>query len=68
LGWFAALVVKASNPSWIGQWVFGKVEDGKQDKIWGSFTNVTLALSGVQNMGTPAEGPFTVTKKEIKIK
>lgn len=66
-GWFAGRVVKASNPAWVGLWLFGKVEDGTPDKIWGSFTDETSALAGVQAMSDPADGPFTVTKKNIKV-
>lgn len=67
LGWFAGRVVKASNPAWVGLWIFAKVEDGTPDKIWGSFTDETSALNGVATMGTPVDGPFTVTKKNIKV-
>jgi hypothetical protein len=66
--YFAGRVVKASNPSWINLWVFGKIENGTPDKIWGSFTDETTALAGVESMSTPADGPFNVTKKDIKIK
>lgn len=67
-GYFAGRVMKASNPAWVGLWLFGKVENGTPDKIWGSFTDETTALAGVESMSTPADGPFTITKKDIKIK
>lgn len=66
-GWFAGRVVKASNPAWVGLWLFAKVEDSTPDKIWGSFTDETTALNGVQAMSDPADGPFNVTKKDIKV-
>lgn len=68
LGWFAGRVVKASNPAWVNQWIFAKVEDGSPDKIWGSFTDEATARAGVAAMATPADGPFTVTKKNIQVK
>ncbi len=66
-GWFAGRVTKASNPSWVGLWLFAKVNDGTPDKIWGSFTDESTALNGVASMGTPIDGPFDITKKDIKI-
>jgi hypothetical protein len=69
LGWFAGRVKTASNPAWVGQWLFGKVEnDGGSDKIWGSFTDETTAKNGVKNMTSPADGPFSFTKGELKIR
>ncbi|MBP9718965.1 MAG: hypothetical protein KBD46_00685, partial [Candidatus Levybacteria bacterium] len=68
LGWFAGRVVKASNPAWVGLWLFGKVEDNGPDKVWGSFTDETTAKAEVAAMSTPADGPFPVTKKDIKVK
>ncbi len=67
-GYFAGRVVKASNPGWVGLWLLAKVEDGSPDKIWGSFTDEATALNGVQTMSTPADGPFNITKKKIRIK
>lgn len=66
-GYFAGKVVKASNPTWVNQWLFGKVVDNGNsgDQIWGSFTDMASALDGVSNMSNPADGPFTVTKKNI---
>lgn len=68
-GYFAGKVVKASNPAWVNQWLFGKVVDNGNsgDQIWGSFTDMTSAQNGVENMSNPADGPFTVTKKNITV-
>lgn len=66
-GWFAGRVVKASNPAWVGLWLFGKVQDNGPDKVWGSFTDQATAEAGVQAMSVPADGPFNVTKKNIKV-
>lgn len=56
--WFAGKVWQASNPSWVGQWLFGKVNDAAPKKIWGSFATQTNALNGVASMATPVDGPF----------
>ena len=56
--WFAGRVWQASNPSWVGNWLFAKVNDSSPKRIWGSFTTKTAAESGVSTMGTPADGPF----------
>ncbi len=58
--YFAGKVAQASNPSWVGQWLFAKVKDGSPDQIWGSFTTKTLAEAGVSAMTSPADGPFNV--------
>ncbi len=56
--WFAGRVWQASNPSWVGNWLFAKVNDSSPKRIWGSFTTQLAAESGVSSMGTPADGPF----------
>lgn len=56
--WFAGRVWQASNPSWVGNWLFAKVNDSSPKRIWGSFTTKVAAESGVSSMGTPADGPF----------
>jgi hypothetical protein len=58
-GWFAGKVFQASNPSWVGQWLFVKVNDSSTKKIWGSFTSQAAAQAGVLGMTDPADGPFT---------
>lgn len=71
IGWFAAKVVKASNPAWVNLWVFGKVEDNEKptpDRVWGSFTDQATAEAGVAAGSDPGDGPFTVTKGNIKVK
>lgn len=60
-GWFAGKVWQASNPAWVGQWLFAKVNDSSPKRIWGSFTTKAAAESGVSSMGTPADGPFNTT-------
>ena len=60
-GYFAGIVTSASNHSWVGQWLFGEVQNGHPDLIWGSFTSEANAINGVQNMTSPADGPFIVT-------
>ncbi|MCR4326203.1 MAG: hypothetical protein NUV52_00935 [Candidatus Roizmanbacteria bacterium] len=69
-GWFAGEVVKASNPAWVGQWLFAKVSDNKpaSDEIWGSFTDMATAQNGVANMLSPADGPFAEIKGNIIVK
>jgi hypothetical protein len=67
-GYFAGVVTKASNPSWVGQWLFAKVQDNSPDKIWGSFTDKTTAQNGVTNMTSPVDGPFNVTKGNLEVK
>jgi hypothetical protein len=67
-GWFAGRVTSASNPSWVGQWLFAKVEDNHPDKIWGDFTTQTAAENGVDNKLTPASGPFDVTKGNLSVR
>jgi hypothetical protein len=66
-GWFAGEVVSASNPAWVGNWLFAKVEDNAPDKIWGDFTDQATAENGVRNKLTPGSGPFNVTKGNIKV-
>jgi hypothetical protein len=65
--WFAGKVHDASNMLWNGLWLFGKVQDGKPDMIWGSFTDEANAVNGAKSMGTPSDGPFNVTKGNLKI-
>ena len=67
-GYFAGVVTSASNHSWVGQWLFGKVQNGHTDLIWGSFTTQTNAMNGVQNMTSPADGPFNVTQGNLKVR
>lgn len=66
-GWFAGVVTKASNPAWVGLWLFAKTEDATPDKIWGSFTDQTTAQNGVASMTDPGDGPFTITKGYVKV-
>jgi hypothetical protein len=66
--YFAGVVTRASNPAWVGQWLFAKVEDNNPDKIWGSFTNEATATAGVENMTNPADGPFTVNRGNIRVR
>lgn len=65
--YFAGKVTHASNPSWVGQWLFAKVEDNNPDKIWGSFTSQTAAVNGVDIMSDPTDGPFSVTSGSISV-
>lgn len=65
--WFAGVVTKAKNPAWVGNWLFAKVEDNSPDKVWGSFTTKTTAENGVNAMSTPTDGPFSITKGNIKV-
>ena len=65
--WFAGVVTKASTHSWVGQWLFAKVQNGSPDTIWGSFTDQTTAQNGVASMTSPADGPFNVTKGNVKV-
>lgn len=66
--WFAGKVTFASNPSWVGNWLFAKVADNSPDKIWGSFTTQSAALTGVSNMTNPGDGPFRVTNGNLEVK
>jgi hypothetical protein len=66
-GWFAGVVTKASDPSWVGNWLFAKVTDGTPDQISGSFTSESAAKAGVTAMTNPADGPFNVTKGNIEL-
>lgn len=66
--WFAGVVTKASNPSWVNNWLFVKVKDASPDQISGSFTDQTTAQNGVTAMTLPTDGPFTVTKGNLKVK
>jgi hypothetical protein len=67
--WFAGRVTRASNPSWVGNWVFVKVHDGGSsgDQIWGSFTDQTTAKMGVAAMTNPTDGPFAVTSGNLVV-
>jgi hypothetical protein len=70
--WFGALVTDASETSWVGNWVFVKTHDGGEpatgvDQVWGSFVNETIAQNGVATMGTPGDGPFTVTEGNLQV-
>jgi len=68
-GYFAGEVTKASNQAWVGNWLFGEVQNGHPYKIWGSFTDQTTAQNGVDTMtSSPVDGPFTVTQGEIFIR
>lgn len=67
-GWFAGEVTKASNPAWVGLWLFAKVIDGEPDMIWGSFTDETTAKTGVDAMSDPSSGPFAIIKGNLKVK
>jgi hypothetical protein len=66
-GWFAGVVTKASDPLWVGNWLFAKVTHGTPDKISGSFTSESAAKAGVSAMTNPADGPFDVTKGSIQL-
>ncbi len=65
--WFAGVVTSATNPSWVGQWLFAKVSDGMPDKLSDSFTTETTALNGVANKTNPADGPFNVLSGDLKV-
>lgn len=65
--WFAGPVSGASNSSWNGQWLFGKIVDGHPDKISGSFTDQTTAVNGVINMATPSDGPFNAISSSVRV-
>jgi len=66
-GYFTGVITKASNKSWVGQWLFAKVQNGKPDMIWGSFTTQSGGQNGVTNMSSPADGPFNVTNGNLKV-
>ncbi len=66
-GYFAGVVTSASNPSWVGNWLFGKAVENHPDQVWGSFTTQTAAMDGVDNMTNPGDGPFTVTKGHVDV-
>ncbi len=63
--WFAGRVTHASDPSWVGQWLFAKVEHNP-DRIWGDFTSEAAAKAGVAAMTNPPSGPFN-TQGHINI-
>lgn len=65
--YFAGPVTSASNPAWVGQWLFAKAEDDSPDKIWGSFTTQTAAIAGAQNASSPSDGPFNVIRGDVYI-
>lgn len=65
--WFAGVVTRASNSDWLGQWLFAKVHDNSPDQISGSFTTQAIAEAGVNAMSQPADGPFDVTKGNLKV-
>jgi|GEM_PF-3599145 len=65
--YFAGKVTDSSVPAFVGNWVFVKVQKGATQNIWGSFTDQTSALNGVQNKSNPADGPFAVTSGTIHI-
>lgn len=67
--WFAGKVTKASDPSWVGKWVFVKVHDGgtSGDMVSGSFTDEATAKLGVATMANPADGPFAVTSGDLVV-
>jgi hypothetical protein len=65
--WFAGKVTSASQPSWVGQWLFAKVVDNSPDMIWGSFTSQATAENGVTSMSDPADGPFNVTSGNVTV-
>lgn len=65
--YFAGQVTDSNVNSFIGNWVFVKVEKGGSQNIWGSFTSQSAALLGVQNMTNPGDGPFAVTAGTIHI-
>lgn len=68
--YFAGRVFAASQRSWVGNWLHGKVHDGRLprgagDQIWGSFTDRTTALNGCTGAGDPPDGPFAVTRGRL---
>jgi hypothetical protein len=65
--WFAGVVTRATNPSWVGKWLFVKVTDGSPGNISGSFTTESAAKAGVSAMTNPADGPFNVTRGSIEL-
>ncbi len=71
--WFAGRVSSSTVPSYVGNWLFAKVQDngepGKNvDKVWGSFTTEAAAKAGVEAMSTPTDGPFTITSGNLQVK
>jgi hypothetical protein len=66
--WFAGRVDRSKNGKFNGNWLLAKVENGKPDKISGSFTTELLAKAGVSAKLNPSDGPFNVTKGNIQIK
>jgi hypothetical protein len=68
-GYFAGVVTKAKNPTYVGKSLFVKVEDNHPDKIWGSFTaDAATAKNGVDNKLNPADGPFVVTHGDLRVR
>lgn len=67
-GYFAGVVTEASNPSWVGQWLFAKVKDNHPDQVWGDFTTQAVAEAGVTAMSDPSSGPFDVTAGNLVVK
>jgi hypothetical protein len=58
MAYFAGEVVKASDPTWLGQWLSAAMYDGgtpgrNGDKIWGTFTDMGTAMDNVDNMNAP---------------
>lgn len=66
--WFAGQVDRSKNKKFNGNWLFAKVVDGNPDTISGSFTTKALAEAGVEAKTAPTDGPFNVTRGNIRIK
>lgn len=68
VGWFAGQVARSKDNKFDGNWLFAKVQDGRPDKIWGSFTTEEAAEAGVEAKADPADGPFDVTHGNLRIR
>ncbi len=70
--WLAGPVVSASNPTWVGNWLFAKAHDGGEpargvDQFSGSFTTMKEAKAGVVLMWDPEDGPFVVEDGNLQV-
>lgn len=68
VGWFAGQVARSKDNKFDSNWLFAKVQDGRPDKIWGSFTTEEAAKAGVESKADPADGPFDVTHGNLRIR
>ncbi|MDB5259177.1 MAG: hypothetical protein JWO73_385 [Candidatus Taylorbacteria bacterium] len=71
--WFAGRIFAASNPDWVGNWLFAQVTDNEkrgvgEDMVSGVFSNEVSSRLRVAIHNQTGEGPYAISSGDVKVR